>query len=357
MRHEQLDDDLELGWVPSALRFTSVVGPAYETYMLLRSYCLAIDEYRGVVDELLIFTYLGSTYWEKQRRKLRLEFSRIVGKNDEDRKKIMQQSFKNKDRIDTFVGHVQRRLTEVQDPLKIQRVQFNLTNRDGVLFYRTMRQWILGDIINESFEVEFFLNVSFMFVAVGLVYLCVTYLTEKEQGITAVWTILPMDIFVLSILVLRTLNLCVSANEYLFDSYERLLMNWQDCVHNPYQSGETFENVSRDERDTAIAWIWGDDEKPKPLKMGKVLAIEQNTLESVVAKVLALTIGMSQKGEDRQSILGFAVTPQLRTQLVASLGSVLAAALLKLPEMFSEHKDDIDKIAHHIMGRHFFGMN
>merc|ERR1712087_280916 len=92
------------------------------------------------------------------------------------------------------------------------------------------------------------------------------YLQYKH--VTAVWTILPFIILVLLYMIMKGLDVCIKANDYLFAHTERLLLDWQDEAVNP-------ETSYGDDVDGGIGWVW-DHEKDRSMKLSFKQRLEQD---------------------------------------------------------------------------------
>merc|ERR1719396_267783 len=91
-----------------------------------------------------------------------------------------------------------------------------------------MREWLSNDIQNERLALELFIQCAGAIVVGVLVVLVWSFF--KMRHVSAVWTIAPLNICLFSYYIMRALNLCVQANEYLFDWTRRILLDWQDEV-------------------------------------------------------------------------------------------------------------------------------
>merc|ERR1719401_371561 len=121
-----------------------------------------------------------------------------------------------------------------------------------------MREWLSKDIQNERLALELFIQCAGAIVVGVLVVLVWSFF--KMRHVSAVWTIAPLNICLFSYYILRALNLCVQANEYLFDWTRRILLDWQDEIVIKTSA------FSEDAKQPAIGWVW-DSDSPKPLKL------------------------------------------------------------------------------------------
>lgn len=342
----------ELGWqarMTSLVAVTAIIGPYIEVYNFLSDFHMAIEQFQDVVDQLMIFVYICSKSSTKQQALTQTTFRKSVSENDEYRQTFSNIFKAEKPNFRCFDKGENRWVnyepTDELSGLKVHRVAFNMKRIEGVKLFRLMRKWLCTDILNERMEVEIFITLSTVFFIVSFVFLVGTYM--KYQELTAVWTILPFDIVVILFMILRGLDVCIKANEYLFEHMERLLLDWQDEAVNPETSfGEEGDGC-------AIGWVW-DVVKQRPKAMTytcKTLEPDNNKTAAGIGSTsrhvqdsLSITIQRINKLEAKQRILGFEVTKELRNRLLASLGTGLVALLTKLPSLYKEHIGEVHQL-------------
>lgn len=312
----------------------------------------ANEEFEDVIDELLIFIFISSPRSAKKNTILKRRYLRAVNGNDAWRRAHSASLLKELgpkfawlgDDEQRFIGseHIDEQIEFTNEfcnasawdelaELREFQVALNLRRVEGIVLFRHMRKWLNTDILNERLEVEHFINISFQFIIVGIVALFAVY--SNFHSVTAIWFMIPFDILVLLCFSLRALTLCISANEYLFDETEILLLEWQDhCAQ-----WDDPESVFEYQREPAIAWIW-NEHKDAPQSLDLDWELQPVTAETSKDIYRALEIMLKRLNvlDVKQRILGFEVTKQLRNRIAATLGSVLAAIVVKLPSMIHE---------------------
>lgn len=307
--------------------------------MFFRSFADATAEFSDVVKQLQLFIYLGATYKVRHKPYMQKLFGEIVKSNDEYRRRhadnfrflgvpvkvkylVSPRACYHEDHAAQLpANHLEKR-DELVD-LHVRQVAFNFSRKDGVLLFRRFRRYVRTDIFNERKEVEQYINVSV--IAIILMF-ATTLCAQRTYGqFTSVCLVFPFDIFVLSIHIFSSLSKCVQANECLFDMYERVLLSWKEQT---FDQDTTFEG--NDPNCKAMAWVWNtknnereslsspfsDDSKPGPSSKPALHELRET---------LDLAASMERLLEDKQQILGFEVTKELRNRLMASLMSVLVA--------------------------------
>lgn len=329
------------GFASWAILIVGIAAPTMEFRCFLKDFRLATKEYEGVVNELFLYIYLASTWTDKQRPTLRDRYRRTIVSNDAYRithKPCDCACFpEGKGR---FPRHPLDSMTSsgpsygptniCQDELQLTHIYqaaINMSLPEGVFLYRRLRDWISVDISNERLEVELFMEISAVVACAGVVFIAIMW--WNSSTLTAAGTVIIFDSFVVSLFSLKTLNLCALANEYLVDWYERVLVGWLLNVQDPTSR---FLGTADE---SAIGWIW--DSKQEELE---ALYITQQYSKSEPVSVdacLNLSIQAAKVYEDKQRILGFVVTQQLKSSVALSL----LAALASIPSLLWEHGDQI----------------
>jgi len=323
-------DDYE-AWI---VLLTLVCVPTHELWLYFRDFYLAIKEYQGVVEQVLVFIYLGANHLEKNRPLLSQAFKTAISENDKARMSLTHlegvkhfedanERFKLSRLIQEREFEKNKHLADELALLKVYRVAVNLSTPDGVIFYRRLREWLTTDMLNERAEIEMFINMSTIVTLVGFMSLVWTWMSHQHQ-FTSMSVCLPLPIFVLWVYILRSLNLCAFANEYLYDYYERILLGWKGNIQDP------LSNFG--DRLPAIGWYWNEEtEQEAPLPFGdengeRPIDEEQPSDKEAkveTQKMLSLSIKLSKVSEEKQRILGVEATHALRTRILATGGTAI----------------------------------
>jgi hypothetical protein len=318
----------------------------------------AIEDFEDVIDELLIFIYVSAPRKMKHSTLLKKKYQKQVQSNDEYRRDLLAElreelgdSLKaldvDENRFQTSSEALNKKKVSLRDveggPQNVMdeleylnefQVAFNFRRVEGITLFKHIRRWLNTDILNERLEVEHFINITIQFICLGLVALLVAY--TQAHAVTVIWILVPYDIVVLFAFVLRALGLCISANEYLFDETEILLLNWQEHTTNWKEPESLFEFPDNDER-KGIAWIW-DGTKPKAVRCGFALQNAEEAHAKEIYRALDVLLRRCRLLEVRQRIMGLEVTKHLRNRMIASLGSVLVAIIVKAPDLLKNEE-------------------
>jgi hypothetical protein len=317
-----------------------ITAPTVEARWFLKDFQLAIREYKNAVDELLVYNYLFCTRADKLRPVLRKGYYNTVIANDNFR--IRQAETMKCQAFDRAWERCEARATYLQQKdelalLQRYQVAINLSLPEGVLLHRRLRDWICADISNERAEVEMFMNGSFMVLFGGVLFM--GYLWLQNFSLTSMGTVIIFDSFLLALHVLRAVNLCADANQYLFTGYQQCLLGW---LLNLQECRSAFPNDK-----PAIGWIW-DSEKGKAVPLpfdfeeSERLVPESAREHRSVRQCLKLSAQLVQVYEERQRILGMKVTPELRARLAVSFATSVAATLASIPSLIYQHYDEIE---------------
>eukprot|EP00440_Ansanella_granifera_P030858 gb/GFBE01033512.1/.p1 GENE.gb/GFBE01033512.1/~~gb/GFBE01033512.1/.p1 ORF type:complete len:694 (+),score=125.29 gb/GFBE01033512.1/:1-2082(+) len=331
-------------WVIMSVIGLGVIAPAIEMGYFLYTFVDAIVEFEDVAKQLLIFSCISSKLSMRKRAMRFNAFKKVISDNDKYRQ---QHGFEDKTRFDDKRTETRWSNDELCD-LSLFRVSFNFSRREGVMLYRKMRQWLSTDVLNERMEIEWYVSISIAICVVSTAVLAIGYFATGKPS--AVWTVLPWDIMIMAYLILRSLNLCVVANEYLFDDASRALLDWLDEIGQPEAYFETSPDKKHELRQPAIGWVFDEKEqREKALPLCNVHDGAEVTLDAADDKsldkakqILDNTIRRIELLEEKQKILGLEVTRALRNRLAASLFSVIVAMASKIPDLLKEHSENIN---------------
>jgi len=332
-----------------AMLLTGFLASCWECHQYLTQFFIAIEELKDVTHELLIFISIGCKASSKARPTQWEAFRDVVLANDRYRKLHAEhfqaslservanaKSFAclnhgterfNPSGVSTKAlknaGFEPGRYSDELEKLHMYQVAFNFKRKEGVLLFRMMRKWIVTDILNERLEVEQFIMITLHFLLMGAFILFGSFLGHK---VTAIDTVIALMMVVLLSFILRAVEACAQANSYLFEGYERVLLDWQEEALDPRSSFETKG------RKPAVGWIWDQQaQQAVPLEFSSKLSDHDKGDNGWLDRIMELARTTNKLLEERQKILGFEVTFALRNRVVASLGSVVLAALAKVP--------------------------
>jgi hypothetical protein len=368
LRRSDGDDEFEnVGylWTLAPL-LTSMLSLFHETRVFLTLAFESIEEYKDAIDEIFVFLYISSSHSIKSRMSMRNTFVRTVTENDNWRKDNAGKRevecvfperaglrFLDRAELQTSSSEVMRvfshsgGLTQVGtgaanwacdelEDLSACRAAFNFTRKEGIQLFRFMRKWVTQDIQTERFEVE--LCMDKLLVALGclIALAAITWLEGEEPPLHIVF-VRALDLSVLLYLIISILNLCVTANEHLFDETCRMLLDWSDKVA---MEDSRFEGEGL--RDPAIGWFHDvHSGKSKPLEWNGVFhdmsqqqgsktdALQKDRSEhhrrEEALRALDTTIKIMKEVEQKQMFLGMEVTSALRSRVVTAAVSAAVA--------------------------------
>jgi len=353
-RRDEGDDDFEyVGyfWTLAPL-LTSMLGLFQETRVFVTLAFENIEEYTDAVDEIFVFMYISASHSIKHRMKN--AFVRTVTENDKWRKDhvggdptrwavLDRPGLRFQGTAET--GAPSQDLTQTNNSMLTQtgkfdeladlfacRAAFNFTRKEGIMLFRFMRKWVIQDIQAERFEVEQCMDK--LLVALGCVaaLAAATWINREEPPLFVV-IVRGLDIAVILYLIIKVLNLCVNANEHLFDDTCRMLLDWSDKVAI---EGSQFEGESL--RDPAIGWLydvqsggarpvqWDGDFNSVHDASDKFQKERRQQLQREDAlRVLDTTIKIMKEVEQKQMFFGMEVTSALRNRFVTAAVSTAVA--------------------------------
>lgn len=326
---------------------TCIIGASVEACAFLFSLHDSIKEYADVVDEIYIFMFVSGRASSKRRPSARKKFRQIVGDSDIYRKEhsrlLEMQSGRGTLQFLSRKG--ERFEGDSWGKLHVHQVAFNFARKEGVLLFKKMRSWICTDILNERFEVELLVNLLLLVIALSVLVLGLQYLVHRE--VCVLWFLVPFDVFVAIFFVLRALNLCIDTNEYLFDLSKRILLEWEEDAVG--FGNKLCADMEADGRGPAIAWTWSSSEqRPEPVPYpAELLQSAADTHEPAV-EVMNVMVKQMESLEKKQTILGMAVTTELRNRIIASLVSLLGGLVASLPRVIEEHQGRLADMVWHV---------
>jgi len=315
------------------MTFTGILGVSIQFSLFLYLLVDVLFQFFLTVNEVLIFAYITSSPRMRARDAIVKPFLKTIQYNDTLRKNSKPyKQLKRRNR--TYVlRQADERKQQVkklyQDPtngsLGLHLIEFNFANKEGVQLWRVMREWLRIDILAERVGAELFMLVCIFFViAVGGSCFVTVFIFKKATVIT-IWG--PFTCALLLIFLSIALNLCVTANEYLFDWQPLILYDWIDTISfHPHGLEQG--------RSTDLGLIWYEDARRHVGSDGKLSAQmgAQMDAESVewqsACKALKHTIKCINLLEEKQEILGLPVTAALRNRVMFTMGSLLLPTIV-----------------------------
>mmetsp|Transcript_7386 Transcript_7386/g.16856 ORF Transcript_7386/g.16856 Transcript_7386/m.16856 type:complete len:830 (+) Transcript_7386:39-2528(+) len=353
---------------------TALLSAYIEAYYFTYFFHCAGVEFRQGVQELKLMIYIGSPSKIKTRPDM-ARIKELFRMNDEYRKAHCHHFLADQKKLDVaFLRNPLHR----DDPEKIDetletplseetcqpydidkykgagkhdelkdlhdhQVAFNLCTTEGVLLFRRFRRFVRTDIFNERKEVEQYINCTLVLIIV----MCITILSSLVyfETVTVICAVSVYDLSVLIFLIMNSLGSCIVANDCLFSRYENLLLCWKeqtwdpDCRFDGKQAAAYFYDtdhgyvkcVELDSEMPMQAIETGNDSPGREQTGGTTNArykledqANRAALRQEVRDVLDLAATMEVRLEEKQKILGFAVTKELRNRLLGSILTVMA---------------------------------
>jgi len=326
-----------------------------ESFWFTHDFFVSWCEFEHVVKELQMMIYIGSPIKFKSRPDM-IQIKSLFSKNDEYRlehkgnfmkgneamtvEALERPSLRHtKEAVDLGEDNAREennapdpkaggRVNELDD-IHIHQVVFNLMKQEGVLLFRRFRRFVRTDIFNELKEIESYVSVTVaVIVAMCIVVVCTAL---RFNGVTAICAVALYDIVILLCLTVTTLDTCVEANDCLFKRYEHVLLFWKE---------QTWDESSKfDPKDEeALAYIYDTaTQNTKAVRRDKTVELrskprtsrsgfddpEEELYDTVLIQemrqVLNLAATMETRFEEKQKILGFELTKELRNRLLASV--------------------------------------
>eukprot|EP00811_Abedinium_folium_P033857 NODE_678_length_2843_cov_5.631811.p1 GENE.NODE_678_length_2843_cov_5.631811~~NODE_678_length_2843_cov_5.631811.p1 ORF type:complete len:874 (+),score=215.84 NODE_678_length_2843_cov_5.631811:192-2813(+) len=409
---------------------TSSFGYTFACWGFLIRHENILTVFAFVVDQAKVLTYLTARSEMKKQPTLHGVFEKAASRNDKVRKEYFSEIVNNQqdrfdkagngnnqqqqqeqqeqqqqqqqqrtgekaqNRMDAFSRtktcetrlhlHLQTTTEESQDELTNLHehgIVFNFHTPEGLMLYRSIREWLEIECLNDRTGAELFVTITSVYILCSavLVILCYEY---YDHTITCISFHGVISALLMMIFMVRSLNLCVAANEFFFMWPPRLMFEWKDALWSgmlPFHGDRSRAAWIWDTSKNAMAWLQLDRTADFDLACSKFIdsrddldantkakgdamckkandtmrnadadkftrfvhlhlgsskdslageMIEDSDARTAASECLTNQIKHMESYQKRQTILGLPITSALRTKIILSLGTVLAPLLV-----------------------------
>jgi len=299
---------------------TTIIALPIGMCIYLKDFQRVLHKYERVVKALTIFIYVGACDADKHQDPLKSDYKNIMKEFQNGDERIHQ--------LENIVQPQTYRKNEL-DSMEVCRVTINFSTPEGVFLYRRLHAWMITFMHGSASEIQMFLNLSLFFIIAGFIRLAYIMWENKldlDAAVSADASVktLPLPLAALCIYMLRSLNCCANANNYLFDDYKRILCGWKSNLLDPLSDFQQAHILP------AVGWCKSNrgDVTALPYDWKKYSG---DVLQKSSSQALNVTMEhLSVNGCKKQRMLGMQITHEFRRRALFSLGTLTLTVVMRV---------------------------